>query len=96
MFQLFIDLNDPFFNPWFLYIMFTYGLKCARSIRGNIVDYIEPAWPILYERVIKLGDFNNINWEGRTLESIFTNRGWGPICDQLGVAYLDLVYKFYQ
>lgn len=63
--------------------MSTFKSKYARSSKETLLTALN--WPlkqILINRVVKLSDF--------------TDSGWGPICDQLGVAYPNLTYEFYQ
>lgn len=53
------------------------------------------------ERPVKISDFQSLLWEGHSLPSIFSDRGWGPILDEREeawepVSYIDIVAEFYR
>ncbi|KAB1215828.1 hypothetical protein CJ030_MR4G010958 [Morella rubra] len=47
------------------------------------------------EREAYLQDFEDLEFEGRTLSSIFTERRWMSICEQTGLVCATLVSEFY-
>ncbi|KAB1227110.1 hypothetical protein CJ030_MR1G001043 [Morella rubra] len=47
------------------------------------------------EREAYLQDFEDLEFEGQTLSSIFTEQGWMSICEQTGLVCETLVSEFY-
>ncbi|XP_042963774.1 uncharacterized protein LOC122297700 [Carya illinoinensis] len=77
--------------------MATSGRKRGRETNQSSREACaQPLRPILVEREVALDDFRDIAWEGRSIHSIITNRGWAPICQQRGIAYPEMVGEFYR
>jgi hypothetical protein len=51
--------------------------------------------PVVIERVVRLRDFNELEYEGQSIQSNFEERGWAQFLETTGDVYIDLVREFY-
>ncbi|KAB1209983.1 hypothetical protein CJ030_MR6G020127 [Morella rubra] len=51
--------------------------------------------PVVIERVFRLRDFNELEYEGQSIQSNFEERGWAQFLGSTGDVYVDLVRDFY-
>ncbi|KAB1212554.1 hypothetical protein CJ030_MR5G006248 [Morella rubra] len=51
--------------------------------------------PVVIERVVCLRDFNELEYEGQSIQSNFEERGWAEFLGSTGGVYVDLVRDFY-
>lgn len=90
--SLYLQLQFIDFYAFFCFLNSVFiayvGRKHGREASNEARD---KRGPILVEREIILEDFRDFVWEGKSLESIINDRGWGLICEQKWVAYPHMV-----
>ena len=51
--------------------------------------------PIVIEGVVRLRDFNELEYKGQSIQSYFEERGWAQFLESTDDVYVDLVRDFY-
>ncbi|KAB1226454.1 hypothetical protein CJ030_MR1G014161 [Morella rubra] len=74
------------------FIIFTSGSTVIVCSSASSLIYRRP---VVIERVVRLRDFNDLEYEGQSIQSNFEQRGWTQFLESTGDVYVNLVRDFY-